>query len=122
MHRCGLAHMDLKPSNVVISSELDAVLIDISGIGGVTRQWLCPEMLESKRDPFSWTLAARQENDVWALGQILRVMADVCVDEEQKHLLKGVALGATRPSPRMLLCEVTAALSEFPLPVDAHPA
>ncbi len=62
MHHRGLAHMDLKPSNVVLSGESDAVLIDISGIGGVTRQWLCPEMLESKKDPLSWSIAAQQHN------------------------------------------------------------
>ncbi|KAK3365068.1 hypothetical protein B0T24DRAFT_422220 [Lasiosphaeria ovina] len=38
MHHRGLVHMDLKPSNAVLSGESDAVLTDISGIGGVTRQ------------------------------------------------------------------------------------
>ncbi|KAK0713513.1 hypothetical protein B0T26DRAFT_677838 [Lasiosphaeria miniovina] len=35
----------------------DAVLIDISGIGGVTCKWFCPEMLESKKDALSWSIA-----------------------------------------------------------------
>ncbi len=31
LHRQGLAHMDLKPSNVVIRAEDNAILLDISG-------------------------------------------------------------------------------------------
>ncbi|KAK4040606.1 kinase-like domain-containing protein [Parachaetomium inaequale] len=44
LHQCGLTHMDLKPSNVVISADMRAILVDLSGIGGVTREWLSPEM------------------------------------------------------------------------------
>lgn len=44
--------MDLTPSNVVISAVFDAILIDVSGIGGVTRQWLAPEMRDGP-DPLS---------------------------------------------------------------------
>ncbi len=51
--------MDLKPSNVVLSAESNAVLIDISGIEGVTRQWLSLEMLKSKKDPLLWSIAAQ---------------------------------------------------------------
>jgi serine/threonine protein kinase len=31
LHRHGITHMDLKPSNIVISEQGDTVLIDISG-------------------------------------------------------------------------------------------
>jgi hypothetical protein len=110
------AYMDLKPSNVVLSSESDAVLIDISGIGGVTRQWLCPEMLESKKDTLSWSIAAQQQNDIWALGQIMLAMADACCVDEQEQLLRSVALATTRPCPRIPLSEDLAALSERPFP------
>lgn len=44
LHDNGITHMDLKLLNVVISADNDAVLIDISGIGGVTFDWLSPEM------------------------------------------------------------------------------
>ncbi|KAK3684861.1 hypothetical protein B0T22DRAFT_491886 [Podospora appendiculata] len=92
IHHRGLAHMDLKPSNVVPSSEFEAVLIDISGIEGVTRKWLCPEMLERKKDPLSWNIAAQQHNDIWTLGHIMLAMADACYADDQKQLLKSVAL------------------------------
>ncbi|EGC45105.1 protein kinase [Histoplasma capsulatum var. duboisii H88] len=45
-------HMDVKPSNVVIDNQRNAVLLDISGIGGVTHEWLAPEILEIL-DPLS---------------------------------------------------------------------
>ncbi|KAL2192537.1 hypothetical protein P885DRAFT_82074 [Corynascus similis CBS 632.67] len=48
MHQRGLTHIDLKPANVVITANFDAVLIDVSGIGGVTRDWLSPP--DSKLD------------------------------------------------------------------------
>ena len=121
MHHRGLAHMDLKPSNVVLSGESDAVLIDISGIGGVTRQWLCPEMLESKKDPLSGSIEAQQQNDIWALGQIMLAMADACcADEQKQQLLRSVALATTRPCPRIPLSEVIDALSGRPSPISQN--
>ena len=108
--------MDLKPSNVVLSVESGAVLIDISGIGGVTRQWLSPEMRESKKDPLSWSIAAQQQNDIWALGRIMLAMADACCPDEQEQLLRSVALAIARPPPRIPLSEVIVALSGPPSP------
>lgn len=118
MHQHGLAHMDLKPANVVISADSDAVLIDVSGIGGVTRQWLCPEML-GKEDPLTRSIEERQQNDIWALGRILLTMADACRaaggDEEQ--LLRRVGQAATRPGPRIPLGDAITALLARPSPV-----
>jgi serine/threonine protein kinase len=45
MHRKRIAHMDLKPTNIVISSKDDANIIDVSGLA-VTREWLAPEFQE----------------------------------------------------------------------------
>ena len=41
-----LRTMDLKPSNMLISAQFKAVLGDISGMGGVTRDYLALEMLD----------------------------------------------------------------------------
>jgi hypothetical protein len=50
--------MDLKPSNIVISINDDAVIIDISGIA-VTKDWLAPEIHEVD-DPISLPWEARR--------------------------------------------------------------
>lgn len=100
LHRHGLTHMDLKPSNVVISADHDAVLIDIGG-RSITQEWLCPEM----RDifcPWSQGLESRIQNDVWAFGQILTQMANVSCKEVEKHLLKSIASHTTAETPLRL--------------------
>lgn len=76
LHQNGITHMDMKPSNVVISAEWNAILIDVSGIGGVTREWLSPEMRDID-NPLSQGMEARKQNDIWALGKMLSAMADV---------------------------------------------
>jgi serine/threonine protein kinase len=110
LHEHGIAHMDLKPSNVVISADMNAVLIDISGIGGVTRQWLSPEMLKEK-DPMSQGLEARKRNDIWGLGQVLLAMAEACSDKDEKQLLRTISPSALRAPPRIPLSEAIAALN-----------
>ncbi|KAK8029436.1 hypothetical protein PG993_010727 [Apiospora rasikravindrae] len=94
LHVAGLAHMDLKPSNVVITAEWNAVVIDISGIGGVTREWLLPE-LRKEADPLSQSLEVRKQSDIWALGQILYEMAEVSTQED-KQSLRTIADAATK--------------------------
>lgn len=94
LHAAGLTHMDLKPSNVVITAEWNAVVIDLSGIGGVTREWLLPELLR-EADPLSQSLEVRKQSDIWALGKILYEMAKVSTQED-KQLLRNVADAATK--------------------------
>lgn len=72
LHSHGLAHMDLKPSNIVISEAGDAVIIDVSG-AALTQDWLGPEMREVF-SPCSSSLEERQRNDAWAFGKILTRM------------------------------------------------
>ncbi|QVM09852.1 hypothetical protein D8B26_004512 [Coccidioides posadasii str. Silveira] len=43
-HMAGKTPMDIKPSNVVLDADGNAVLIDISGIGGITQGWRAPEI------------------------------------------------------------------------------
>lgn len=43
-HSANRTHMDVKPSNVVLDGNGNTVLIDISGIGGITHAWRAPEI------------------------------------------------------------------------------
>lgn len=73
LHEQGLAHLDLKPSNVVISGAGQAVIIDISGWAG-THEYLAPEV----REVFHLAqlgLEVRVRNDCWALGRLFERMA-----------------------------------------------
>jgi tRNA A-37 threonylcarbamoyl transferase component Bud32 len=106
LHRQTIAHMDLKPSNVVIGINDDAVIVDISGIAA-TKDWLAPEMREV-RDPISLPWEARRRNDIWAYGTLLSMMVQLERDEEKARLLHEV-IEETRkgePSERLELCHV----------------
>ncbi|EEQ35372.1 hypothetical protein McanMca71_004761 [Microsporum canis] len=98
LHLRNITHMDLKPSNIVIDSEDNAVLIDISGIGGVTHEWLAPE-LRDILDPLSLPFEARQRNDIWAYGKLLLAMAELSGNMRERELLEGVAFGAVIDDP-----------------------
>ncbi|KAL5332508.1 kinase-like domain-containing protein [Aspergillus crustosus] len=69
-HEAKKTHMDVKPSNIVIDSGGSAVVIDISGIGGITREWCSPE-IQDEVSPFDLSFAQRRLNDVWAYGKLL---------------------------------------------------
>jgi len=99
--------MDLKPGNVVITRDWDAVLIDVSGIGGFTYEWLSPEMVEVD-DVLSQPLASRKFNDIWALGRMFGGMACVLSDEADQELLRRLGLAATveTPASRIHLDEI----------------
>lgn len=112
LHKHDVTHMDLKPPNVVISAEDNAVLTDISGIGGVTQEWLAPEM-HHVSDPLTESMESRIRNDVWALGKLLLEMANASCNNIEKQQLKCIALGATTedPSSRSSLHNIVSALS-----------
>lgn len=112
LHQRGITHMDVKTSNVVISAEHDAVLIDISGMG-TTHEWLAPEML-SISDPLSQSMDSRVRNDIWALGKLLRKMAYASYDKTERLRLGNIASAATRddPSSRMSLHDIISYLLE----------
>ncbi|PGG95927.1 serine/threonine protein kinase [Polytolypa hystricis UAMH7299] len=114
LHQAGVTHMDLKPSNVVISTEGNALLIDISGIGGITREWLAPEMHDIL-DPLSESLESRKQNDIWALGNMLSTMAKRSHINVEKQRLEHVAAGATAadPSLRYSLYQIISTLSQL---------
>ncbi|KAH8586633.1 kinase-like domain-containing protein [Bisporella sp. PMI_857] len=98
LHRNGIAHMDLKPENIVLSRNMHAILIDISGRGGTTRKWLSPEM-RSLPEPLSQDIEARKQNDIWALGQILSAMAHATYDSMEYKVLSRISLLAMAEVP-----------------------
>lgn len=102
LHSRGLTHMDLKPSNVVISASGDAVLIDISG-QAITQEWLSPEMRDLF-SPCSEDVKARMQNDIWAFGKILWQMGSASSNDVEKELLHGIASLADA-YPRITLCD-----------------
>lgn len=70
LHEGGKTHMDIKPSNVVIDENGNAVLIDISGVGGITHEWRAPEIRDDI-SPISLSFEVRRLNDTWAYGKLL---------------------------------------------------
>lgn len=122
LHRNDLAHMDLKPENIVISKEQNAILIDVSGIGGVTHDWLSPEM-QQEIDPLSHNIKSQKQNDIWALGKLLSIMAESSHHDMEKQLLMSIALHATseNPTSRIPLREVISRLSSPIISEDVLP-
>ncbi|KAF2182593.1 kinase-like protein [Zopfia rhizophila CBS 207.26] len=97
LHDKNIAHMDLKPSNIVIKSNNDAVIIDIGGIG-FTAEWTAPEARKSG-DPISLPWEARRRNDIWTYGKLLLRMVQFECDEEKVRLLHEVIDGTTKKEP-----------------------
>jgi serine/threonine protein kinase len=111
LHQNGITHMDLKPRNIVLSKDLNAILIDPSGIGGTTRKWLSPEM-RFLPEPLSQDFETRKQNDIWALGQILSAMAQTTCNEEEHRVLSEVSrLATTEVPPRIPLGDITSIFS-----------
>jgi tRNA A-37 threonylcarbamoyl transferase component Bud32 len=99
LHQEKITHMDLKPSNIVIDSDDNAILIDISGIGCVIYEWLAPELRHE--DALSFPLEARKLNDVWAYGKLLSVVARSVDESQDVDLLLEVATNTTKEEPEL---------------------
>ncbi|OAX80095.1 hypothetical protein ACJ72_05577 [Emergomyces africanus] len=82
--------MDIKPSNIVIDSEGNAVLIGISGVGGITRQWCSPE-IQHETYPFGLPFEQRRLNDIWAYGKLLSEIGSHAKDDLFANDLEQVA-------------------------------
>ena len=110
LHRLNVAHMDLKPSNVVFNIKGDAVIIDISA-AAVTKDWLAPEMCEVD-DPISLPWEARRRNDIWAYGTLLSMMVQLESEKQKIKVLHEVIEGTKKKEPceRVGLCHVIATL------------
>ncbi|KAI0410515.1 kinase-like domain-containing protein [Xylaria grammica] len=121
MHQHGLTHMDIKPSNIVISAESKAILIDVSG-RGFDHAWLSPEM-QSLESPPSQPFPARVANDTWAFGKLALEMANASHDEAERSLLSNLHARCTAaaPSERASLGAVIRLL-ESPPPTQSRPS
>ena len=76
-----------------MSKEWNAILIDVSGIGGNTDEWLLLELFKVL-DRYSESWELRVQSDTWALGRILASTAKAMNDggkEEDKLLLLEIA-------------------------------
>lgn len=106
LHCQNVAHMDIKPLNILINTNDDAVIIDISGIA-VLNGWLAPEMHEID-DPISLPWEARRRNDIWAYGKLLSMIAQLESDKNQARLLNEVIEETKKiePSERVELCHI----------------
>jgi len=55
--------MDLKPSNVLIDTQNNALLCDMSGIAGTTWDYLAPEMRDIQ-DPLAESKQKRERKEI----------------------------------------------------------
>lgn len=93
LHQKSITHMDLKPSNVVIDINDNALLIDISGIEDVTYEWTAPELRD--KDDLNVPLQERVLGDIWAYGMLLPAIARSVDGSEDVYLLHEVVKDTT---------------------------
>jgi serine/threonine protein kinase len=99
LHEAGITHMDIKPSNVVLDSDGNAMLIDISGIGGVTYEWCAPE-IRDEISPIALPFEVRRLCDVWAYGQLLSKIVSHAEDSLVARTLRQIADCLTKENTR----------------------
>ncbi|BDD60229.1 hypothetical protein MPDQ_004820 [Monascus purpureus] len=105
-HKAGKSHMDIKPSNVVLDADGNAVLIDISGIGGITHGWRAPEIRDEIL-PSELPVEMRQSHDTWAYGKLLLELVLHAEDNPVTKKLKQIAdcLMIEKMNERMTISE-----------------
>lgn len=82
--------MDIKPSNVVLDADANAVLIDISGVGGMTYEWRSPEARDETL-PNDLRNEVRWSNDTWAYGKLLLELVRHLQHSPGASMLKQIA-------------------------------
>jgi hypothetical protein len=114
MHEKGVAHMDVKSMNVVLSANWRAILIDVSGNGGFTESWLLPELERDRRarDPLSAPWELRVRSDAWALGMIVQRLAKMLnIGCKSQDDLYGIAQDVEETNGRLQLATIAARLA-----------
>ena len=119
LHKGGRTHLDIKPSNIVLDANENAVLIDVSGTGGYVWEWLSPEMQiliqqNSETSPANTPFEARVSTDCWAYGRLLSAIAEKSGTSGIGKKLQFIADGLTKAAPesRISLCDALAQLNE----------
>ncbi|KAL3463464.1 kinase-like domain-containing protein [Aspergillus heterothallicus] len=117
MHDAGRAHVDVKPGNVVLDSEGNAKLIDISGTGGWTWEYLSPEMDQIVKGDEDINLGKipfeiRVGNDYWGYALILDALVRACVYHPDVVLLGDISaeMMLDKPEDRLSLTGALAKL------------
>ena len=99
LHQHELTHTDLKPSNVVIDIHGDAILIDISGVGGITPEWTAPEMRD--KNFLHVSQKERAQSDIWAYGRIMLALAQSRNWGDEVTFLREAVRETTQDNPEM---------------------
>lgn len=99
LHQQGITHMDLKPSNVVIDIHGNALLIDISGVGGITPEWTAPKMRDKKL--LNVSQRERAQSDIWAYGKIMFALAQSRNWGNEVGFLREAVTETTHDDPKM---------------------